>query len=86
MNNPTQYDTARYTCIASTKLDKVEKHIAIQIKGEEPERKLKWKNADVPVPVHSGYVSKCDGASQSAEVSFEHMEQADIIAPVKEFW
>ncbi|KJH49856.1 fibronectin type III domain protein [Dictyocaulus viviparus] len=42
--------------------------------------------ADVPVPVHAAYVSKCDADSQSAEITFEHMEPADTISPVKEFW
>ncbi|KAK6751482.1 hypothetical protein RB195_003089 [Necator americanus] len=73
VNNPTQYDSAKYKCVASTKLDKVEKEVQIQIK-------------DVPVPVHSAYVSKCDADSQSAEISFEHMEPADTVSPVKEFW
>uniref|UniRef100_A0A0K0DQ09 Fibronectin type III domain protein n=1 Tax=Angiostrongylus cantonensis TaxID=6313 RepID=A0A0K0DQ09_ANGCA len=73
VKNPTQYDSAKYKCIASTKLDKVEKEIHIQIK-------------DVPVPVHAAFVSKCDADSQSAEISFEHMEPADTVSPVKEFW
>lgn len=33
VRNPTHYDTAKYKCVASTKLDKVEKEISIQIKG-----------------------------------------------------
>ncbi|VDO44997.1 unnamed protein product [Heligmosomoides polygyrus] len=33
VRNPTQYDSAKYKCIASTKLDKVEKEVQIQIKG-----------------------------------------------------
>ncbi|KHJ93570.1 fibronectin type III domain protein [Oesophagostomum dentatum] len=73
VHNPTQYDSAKYKCVASTKLDKVEKEVQIQIK-------------DVPVPVHAAYVSKCDADSQSAEISFEHMEPADTVSPVKEFW
>ncbi|VDO34696.1 unnamed protein product [Haemonchus placei] len=73
VTNPTQYDSAKYKCIASTKLDKVEKEVQIQIK-------------DVPMPVHAAYVSKCDADSQSAEISFEHMEPADTVSPVKEFW
>ncbi|CAI5448724.1 unnamed protein product [Caenorhabditis angaria] len=70
---PTQYDSAKYKCIVSTKLDKVEKEVKIQIK-------------DVPVPVHSAYVSNCDPNSLSAEIAFEHIENANIISPVKEFW
>ncbi|CAB3409874.1 unnamed protein product [Caenorhabditis bovis] len=73
ISNPTQYDSAKYKCVVSTKLDKVEKEVKIQIK-------------DVPVPVNSAYVSKCDPNSLSAEISFEHMEAANIISPVKEFW
>ncbi|KAJ1353756.1 hypothetical protein KIN20_010464, partial [Parelaphostrongylus tenuis] len=73
VTNPTQYDSAKYKCIASTKLDKVEKEINIRIK-------------DVPVPVHAAYVSKCDADSHSAEITFEHMEPADTESPVKEFW
>ncbi|WKY06661.1 hypothetical protein Q1695_006670 [Nippostrongylus brasiliensis] len=73
VHNPTQYDSARYKCIASTKLDKVEKEVQIQIK-------------DVPVPAHAAYVSKCDSDSQSAEITFEHMEPASTVSPVKEFW
>ncbi|PIO64942.1 fibronectin type III domain protein [Teladorsagia circumcincta] len=42
--------------------------------------------SDVPMPVHAAYVSKCDADSQSAEISFEHMEPADTVSPVKEFW
>ncbi|VDP12796.1 unnamed protein product [Heligmosomoides polygyrus] len=42
--------------------------------------------ADVPMPVHAAYVSKCDADSQSAEITFEHMEPADTVSPVKEFW
>lgn len=73
VNNPTQYDSAKYKCIVSTPLDRVEKEVKIQIK-------------DVPVPVHSAYVSNCDQASQSAEITFEHMEPAEAVSPVNEFW
>ncbi|EPB67932.1 immunoglobulin I-set domain protein [Ancylostoma ceylanicum] len=81
VNNPTQYDSAKYKCVASTKLDKVEKEVQIQIKDT-------YENSpkNVPVPVHAAYVSKCDADSQSAEISFEHMEPADTVSPVKEFW
>uniref|UniRef100_A0A1I7XAX2 Ig-like domain-containing protein n=1 Tax=Heterorhabditis bacteriophora TaxID=37862 RepID=A0A1I7XAX2_HETBA len=81
INNPTQYDTAKYKCTASTKLDKIEKETAyMQLIS------LIIKTTDVPVPVHLAYVSKCDADSQSAEISFEHMESADTVSPVKEFW
>uniref|UniRef100_A0A8R1E021 Fibronectin type III domain protein n=1 Tax=Caenorhabditis japonica TaxID=281687 RepID=A0A8R1E021_CAEJA len=70
---PTQEDSARYKCIVSTKLDKVEKEVKIQIK-------------DVPVAVHSAWVQKCDKDSLSAIISFEHIESASNISPVKEFW
>lgn len=34
----------------------------------------------------AGYVSKCEAAAQSAEITFEHMEPESTIIPVKEFW
>lgn len=71
--NPTQDDSAKYKCVVSTKLDKVEKEIKIQFK-------------DVPVAVHSAYVSNCDKNSLTAFIKFDHMESIHTIAPVKEFW
>ena len=41
---------------------------------------------DVPPPPIAGYVSKCEAAAQSAEITFEHMEPESTIIPVKEFW
>ncbi|ULT96692.1 hypothetical protein L3Y34_004915 [Caenorhabditis briggsae] len=71
--NPTQDDSAKYKCVVSTKLDKVEKEIKIQFK-------------DVPVAVHSAYVSNCDKNSLTAFIKFDHIESIHTIAPVKEFW
>ncbi|EFO93140.1 CRE-SAX-7 protein [Caenorhabditis remanei] len=71
--NPTQDDSAKYKCIVSTKLDKVEKEIKIQFK-------------DVPRAVHSAFVNNCDKNSLTAFIKFEHIESIHTIAPVKEFW
>ncbi|CAJ0929223.1 unnamed protein product, partial [Mesorhabditis belari] len=73
VHNPSQYDSAEYKCVANTKLDKAEKRIRISIK-------------DVPVPVHAAYVKKCDPTARYAEIHFEHMEPADSVVPVMEFW
>ncbi|CAJ0572045.1 unnamed protein product, partial [Mesorhabditis spiculigera] len=73
VHNPSQYDSAEYKCVASTKLDRAEKTLKISIK-------------DVPVPVHAAYVKKCDPTARYAEIHFEHMEPEDAVAPVTEFW
>ncbi len=33
IDSPAKYDTATYTCVASTKLDEVRRDVSIQIKG-----------------------------------------------------
>ncbi|KAI1726468.1 fibronectin type III domain-containing protein [Ditylenchus destructor] len=71
--NPTQADTGNYACIASTKLDSVSKIVYISIE-------------DVPVPVYSAYISRCDSEGNSATINFEHLEPADGTVPVREFW
>ncbi|KAH7725433.1 fibronectin type III domain protein [Aphelenchoides avenae] len=70
---PTQYDSAEYTCVASTKLDTVEKTIRINIQ-------------DVPNPVHAAYIQKCDSQGHSVQITFEHLESVNTAVPVKEFW
>ncbi|CAI4221844.1 unnamed protein product [Auanema sp. JU1783] len=71
VKDPSPYDSAKYKCIASTKLDKVEKEVSVHIK-------------DVPVPVVSAKLDNC--AAQSVEVKFQHQEPSDTISPVTEFW
>lgn len=85
---PTQHDSAKYKCIVSTKLDQVEKEIKIQIKGSYEHRNPRSKLllSDVPIAVHSAWVENCDKNSLSAVIQFEHIESANNISPVKEFW
>lgn len=71
--NPSQYDTAEYTCLAATKLDSAEKKIRVNVQ-------------DVPNPVHVAYLHDCSSNGNSAVVEFEHIESVDIGVPVREFW
>ncbi|VDM43191.1 unnamed protein product [Toxocara canis] len=73
ISNPSRYDAANYTCVARTSLDSVEKSIEIRVD-------------DVPNPIHSAYIAKCDPTAQVASIKFEYMENADFTSPVKEIW
>uniref|UniRef100_A0A914WBL0 Uncharacterized protein n=1 Tax=Plectus sambesii TaxID=2011161 RepID=A0A914WBL0_9BILA len=72
--DPAKYDTASYTCVASTRLDNSTKVSTLRIK-------------DVPSPPHSAYLHPCEKLGQSAVVRFAHMESVDeTVEPVREFW
>ncbi|GMT24778.1 hypothetical protein PFISCL1PPCAC_16075, partial [Pristionchus fissidentatus] len=71
--SPSQSDTGKYSCIAKTKLDQVEKEIKISIR-------------DVPFPPYAAGVDSCKPAERSVVINYEHMEQVDTASPVKEFW
>uniref|UniRef100_A0A0N4ZHN8 Neuroglian n=1 Tax=Parastrongyloides trichosuri TaxID=131310 RepID=A0A0N4ZHN8_PARTI len=73
IKNPTQYDSAEYTCNANTKLDSATKTIQINIQ-------------DVPSPPHAAYITDCNEKDYTVKVNFEHLEDANVISPVKEFW
>uniref|UniRef100_A0A0N5C0I0 Neuroglian n=1 Tax=Strongyloides papillosus TaxID=174720 RepID=A0A0N5C0I0_STREA len=73
IKNPTQYDSAEYTCNANTKLDSATKSIQITIQ-------------DVPAPPHAAYITDCNEKDYTVKVNFEHLEDANVISPVKEFW
>ncbi|KAK0428574.1 hypothetical protein QR680_010881 [Steinernema hermaphroditum] len=73
ITRPAMYDTAEYTCIAKTKLD-------------EAKRTQKLRIKDVPNPVHSAYVKHCDPHNLVASIFIEHMEDANVIEPIKEVW
>ncbi|MFH4975053.1 hypothetical protein AB6A40_001762 [Gnathostoma spinigerum] len=73
ITNPARYDAANYTCVAQTALDKVEKSIRIRID-------------DVPNPMHSAFIEKCDDTAQIASIKFEYMEDEDFSSPIKEIW
>uniref|UniRef100_A0AC35U4D0 Neuroglian n=1 Tax=Rhabditophanes sp. KR3021 TaxID=114890 RepID=A0AC35U4D0_9BILA len=73
IHNPSQYDSAEYTCNAKTKLDTASKTVKITIQ-------------DVPNIVHGAYTSDCVAKDYTVKVNFEHMEEANVISPVKEFW
>uniref|UniRef100_A0A914CE69 Neuroglian n=1 Tax=Acrobeloides nanus TaxID=290746 RepID=A0A914CE69_9BILA len=73
ITNPSQYDSAEYTCVASTKLDSAEKKIRVNIQ-------------DVPNPVHVAFVRDCSQDGNTAVIEFEHIESVDISVPVREFW
>uniref|UniRef100_A0A915E2G4 Ig-like domain-containing protein n=1 Tax=Ditylenchus dipsaci TaxID=166011 RepID=A0A915E2G4_9BILA len=71
--NPTQLDSGSYSCIASSKLDAASKTVYISIE-------------DVPMPVYSAFISRCDTVGNTATIQFEHLEPAGGTVPVKEFW
>ncbi|CEF70977.1 Neuroglian [Strongyloides ratti] len=73
IKNPTQYDSAEYVCNANTKLDSASKSIQITIQ-------------DVPAPPHAAYITDCNEKDYTVKVNFEHLEDANVISPVKEFW
>uniref|UniRef100_A0AC34QKD9 Neuroglian n=1 Tax=Panagrolaimus sp. JU765 TaxID=591449 RepID=A0AC34QKD9_9BILA len=70
---PTQFDSGEYKCVASTKLDSSERRVRIDVQ-------------DVPMPVHSAYVENCDPEKNSAKINFNHLEPANTVVPVNEFW
>jgi neuronal cell adhesion protein len=73
VNLPTQFDSAEYKCVASTKLDSSERKILIDVQ-------------DVPLPVHSAYIESCDPDNNDAKITFSHIEPSTTAVPVNEFW
>uniref|UniRef100_A0A1I7RH52 Neuroglian n=1 Tax=Bursaphelenchus xylophilus TaxID=6326 RepID=A0A1I7RH52_BURXY len=73
IENPTQFDSGEYQCLAATKLDEVSKTVKISVQ-------------DVPGPPHAARIERCDGKTATATIYFEHLESKNTVVPVKEFW
>ena len=73
IESPTVDDSGVYACTVSTKLDSASKSVSVLIE-------------DVPPPVSTARIVQCDDQKFHVTIKFEHMEPADRLKPVKEFW